>query len=306
MRFALGHILVLLSALFLTLTVKGQSQSDLDKRLNRYELLCSECLDLRTKVNSGERVSRTEAASLINRFVAMNAEIKADSTLMTRNQKARFEAISQWFTKGSRPKMLDYGIRIEQLRPAPVGKASTADMTLLTSTSTEPLQGGLTNFIIRPQYLVLGTASLPDMSFGVIMGIRNPHKTRWGGYVHFKSDFDFTRTTYSCTSEGELENGSSFWPGGKSRTSVLSATAGGMVEINRWISLYAGAGYGYDRLIWDDIEGNWTEVSSHSASGISTEVGALINWRRMVFGLGISSVQFQTAAVDISIGIHLF
>lgn len=301
------HIISLIAALFLTLAATGQTDSDRDERLNRYELACRECLEMRSKVNSGERIPKDEAVRMINAFVAMNAEIKADSTSMTRSQKARFEAVNRWFATGLRPRMLDHGPLIKELHPSPETVAVTGLESRWPSKETAIPAPQKIKGLFRPQFIILADIAVPGLSYGLMAGIMSPYRPgriSWGGYAHFNSNFNFSAPEYYCTSDGTMPNGGRFWPGEDSCNSNLKITGGVMAGINRWLAVYAGAGYGYSRLMWEDIEGKWAGVSDHSYKGISAEVGVTATWNHLTAGLGVSTVAFRTASMDISVGIR--
>lgn len=301
------HIIGLITALFLTLSAQGQTDSERNERLNRYELTCRECLEMKSKVNSGEKIPKGEAVRMINAFVAMNAEIKSDSTLMTTAQKARFEAVNRWFSTGQRPKMLDYGPLIKELHPSPETIAVSGLESRCPSIGTAIPIPRKNKDLFRPQFMILAGISAPVMTGGLMAGIMSPYRSgriSWGGYAHFKSNFNFATTEYTCTSDGTMPNGGRFWPGEGSGNACLGATGGILAGINRWLGIYAGAGYGYSRLMWEDIEGKWAEVSDHSYKGISAEAGVTVTWNHLTAGLGASTVAFRTAYMDISVGIR--
>ena len=294
-------------AIFLTFAAQGQTGSDRDEKLNRYELACRECLEMRSRVSAGEKVPKAEAVNLINAFVAMNAEIKSDSTLMTAAQKARFEAVNRWFSTGQRPKMLDYGVVIKELHPSPRAEAVTALAPQWPSVSEEAQKFPKKEYPDHPQFIILAGISVPAMSYGIMAGAMSPYRagrTSWGGYLHLNSNFSFSASEYSCTSDGAMANGGRFWPAGGSSTSVLRATGGVLAGINERFTAYGGLGYGYSRLMWEDIEGKWAEVSDHSYKGISAEAGVTVTWNHLTAGLGVSTVAFRTAYMDISVGIR--
>lgn len=300
------HIICLMTALFLALAAQGQTDSDRNEKLNRYELACRQCLEMRSRVSSGEKVPKDEAVNMINAFVTMNAEIKSDSTLMTASQKARFEAVNRWFSTGLRPKMLDHGVLIETLDPAPRSEALTRMVPHWPPASGKTAEIRDTDALFRPQFIIMAGISAPQISYGLIAGAMtayHPGHISWGGYAHFNSDFRFSAADYSCNSDGTMADGGRFWPSGKSRTSVMRATGGVLAGINGWLTVYGGAGYGYSRLMWEDVEGKWAEVGGHSYKGMTAEAGIMASWNHLTFGLGVSTISFRTASVDVSVGI---
>lgn len=308
MKTGLRHILCVICLTLATFGLKGQTKPDFDAALNQYELMCGDCIGLRSKVNAGEKVSRQQAKDMLDAFVAMNGDIKAAESSMNIIQKSRFEAINRWFTSGERPAMLDHRHLANVAWTLPAAKAEVMDAAALTwpcsgipVIQTEPNRH-------RPRFTVLASASFPDASFGVMAGIQAYSKKKdipaWGGYINFKSNFIFPQEpTYLCSGNGMLENGGSFWPGGQSQKSTLKVTGGLLVGLGRWLSIYGGAGYGYSRLLWEDVDGEWALVQDCSPAGFASEAGLLFSWRHMTLGAGVSTICFRTASLDLSIGL---
>ena len=75
----------------------------LDEQLGRYEDLCEQCMDIKSRAKSGENVSRTQVESLIATFLALNKTLKSQENEMTAAQRHRFAQIGRWFATGERP-----------------------------------------------------------------------------------------------------------------------------------------------------------------------------------------------------------
>ena len=112
MKRASRHIICLIHALLSAFCLNGQTTdavvAENDELLNRYELACRQCLDLKSQVNEGAHVSRKDASDVIDRFVSLNTLIKSSSEDLNPVQRTRFEAISRWFSTGERPLVLDH------------------------------------------------------------------------------------------------------------------------------------------------------------------------------------------------------
>ena len=63
----------------------------------------------------------------------------------------------------------------------------------------------------RGDVFLLASLSAPNMAYGLMAGYQH---RRWGGYLAFRSSFTSCKTSYSCTSDGNLGNGSQIWPSG--------------------------------------------------------------------------------------------
>ena len=100
------HLICIISAFLLSCSLFGQGTADKDDVLNQYELACRECLELKKRVEAGEKVARKEATERLDLFVALNSRIKSES--LTSGQLTRFEAINLWFSSGVRPLVLDH------------------------------------------------------------------------------------------------------------------------------------------------------------------------------------------------------
>ena len=103
MKMLVRYLLTAISGLMLTCALNAQEVSSMDTELSRYEALCQECLGLKSRIASGETVSRRQAESMIEDFVLMNARLKEVKHKMTASQRVRFDAIGVWFATGEKP-----------------------------------------------------------------------------------------------------------------------------------------------------------------------------------------------------------
>lgn len=322
---ALRHILCMFFLFSLTFSLYGRRETEMkseqDGRLTRYELLCRECLELKELVSEGKQVSRTHASDMIGRFVAMNREIKADSASLSPLQHTRFKMINQWFTTGKRPLAMDH-VQMTGDLPEMTGQAvcmtgrqEDVSIKILSATSgprtdgaeyfddTPTRQHGKIEEKVIDTYIMAGF-SLP-VSYGLMVGLKKSGKgIDWGGYTRFRSNFRFTEASYSCFSSGTIDNGYAFMGNGNSRNTNLMATVGVLAGLAPWLDIYAGAGYGQKVLLWQDIEGSWASVSDFTHKGLAAEAGLITSWRRLCLGIGISTVNFRTASLDISVGVR--
>lgn len=263
--------------------------------LDRYESLCRMCLELKNVVKGGESVSRQEAGNMINRFISLNRKLILLVPQMTDRQKSRFDAVGIWFSSGIRPKVLDPFRMVEDVAPLPFpGVVPESKDLSLASVPSSSDRSSLTDLYLIAQF------AAPDLSGGVMAGAL--HK-RFGGYLSFRSNFSFARPDYSCMMDGTLPNGSMIWSSGRKRLSNMSVNAGVLVKAVRWLDIYAGAGYGWRSLYWQDIDGRWVQVDDWSHRGLSLEAGAILLYRRLAFSAGLSSISFKTAAFTMGVGL---
>lgn len=296
METASRHILCLICVFLSAFCLRGQTAEENDAMLDKYELICRDCLELKAKVKKGELVFRKDAVEMIKVFVSLNSQIKSISHTLTPAQNTRFTAISKWFSTGTRPSVLDF-----EAMPVIIPFSSPS-----LSSSPVPIQ------IIRPlekreenkpqkerRTYISAALSIPEMAYGIMAG----HTTgRWGGYACFRSNFQTRKPSYSCTGDGILGTGSTFWSNGKSIRSSFSTTIGPMFNALDWLTIYSGIGYGYSKLYWQDIDNSWAIISDHSHSGLVIEAGFMTQWKSLIFSVGVATICFHTASPNISLG----
>lgn len=152
--------------------------------------------------------------------------------------------------------------------------------------------------IIHPTYIILPQIAISSaLSYGGTVGVVD----RWGGYASFHGNFLNVAAKYSCTSDGRTGD-SRIMTNGHSVRSRLAATAGACFEATNWLIAYAGAGYGRANLYWQDIGGNWMEVSDISTRGVELEAGGIFHLGILGFSIGISTTQFKYAEFKVGIG----
>ena len=274
------HIFCVAILLFVTFLAAGQERS-MDERLDMYEDLCGQCMELKSKVAAGEQVSREEAQSLIDSFLNMNKALKSHEYEMSEAQQRRFASIGEWFTTGVRPEAVAGTVEVKEavadIRPDVTGASKRGDVFLLASLSA------------------------PEMAYGLMAGYQHG---RWGGYLAFRSSFTSCKTSYSCASDGSLGNGSQMWPSGNEKRSNLMVGGGVLAGATKWLTVYAGAGYGFRKLAWEDVAGDWAAVSDWSRSGVAAECGVIASWRRLAVSAGVSTISFRTASFTCGVGVR--
>ena len=301
MKMLVRYLLTVVSGLMLTCALNAQEVSSMDAELLRYETLCQECLELKSRIGYGETVSRRQAESMIEDFVSMNARLKGVKHEMTAAQRIRFDAIGVWFSTGKKP----------QVQSAPSLEALPTpphQLIMTTTPKTDEICRVDHSHDIpgRQDYLrkfILADITCPDMSYGMMAGLQG---RRWGGFLHFRSDFAKTpETLYECLSDGSLLNGGKIWTSGDTRSSNLYITGGALMQVADWLSVYAGTGYGRRTLAWQDIDGNWARVSDWSHEGLTIDAGLLLSWRNLAFSTGLSTLSFKTCTFSLGIGVCL-
>ncbi|MGM9734885.1 MAG: hypothetical protein ACI3ZL_00580 [Candidatus Cryptobacteroides sp.] len=297
-------VLFLCSVAGLGAQTRSGSNASLERELGNYERMCAECAELRAKVKAGDIVSKDVAEKTIELFVSKNRELKARQGEMTAAQRARFAAVGKWFSCGEMPRMLSIRdvpqVEVSGcLRPRLAQETMSDTLVLRPSQGIAPSASALMRAAgLRTWLLISGSYPVPAGGLTFAM-----QKGRWGGYASFRSDFLFSSPAYHCDSDGMLSDGTQMWPGGRKRICTLSATAGPVMGIEKWLSLYAGAGYGYSQYMWTDIDGNWVQVDDMSFSGIAVEAGCLFTFGHFCFSAGVETVSFHTVSAVIGAGI---
>ena len=293
------YLLTVVSGLMLTCALNAQEVSSMDAELSRYETLCQECLELKSRIASGESIPRSDAEKMIGSFVSLNARLKEVKHEMTAAQRIMFDAIGVWFSTGKKPQVQS-APSLETLSPLPHPHILSSQSPIDELYRVEFFH----EIPTRRDYVrkfILADITCPEMSYGLMAGLQG---RRWGGYLRFRSAFVKTpETLYECLSDGSLPNGGKMWTSGDMRSSNLYITGGALMQVADWLSVYAGTGYGRRTLAWQDVDGKWAEVSDYSCRGPAFETGMIFSYRRLAFSAGVSSISFKTAALTAGIGL---
>lgn len=292
------HIFSTLILILATCAVRAQENVGIDVLLDRYQRSCEECLNLRDRVEDGEKISTAEAESMVQKFINLNRLLKDMEPELNDNQKTRFKAIGNWFRTGNKPLALSQTPLEKIVGTLPSPKAVTFSECFLLPLQEEVIPASTNPAEFR--IFILPTISLFPESFGSMAGAQYG---RWGGYAKFTGRFNAVTPSYSCSDEGILDNGSSIWPNGESTEKALQITAGALYGMNDWLDIYAGLGYGKHQVLWQDIDGNWASVGQ-GLKGVCAEAGVLTSWKNFTFGAGISTISFQSLTPTLSLGIN--
>ena len=298
MRKFLRHIFCTCALLSATLFASAQ-QRNFDERLDMYENLCAQCMGLRSKAAAEGGVQKAEAKALVADFLSLNKELKAQETGMTAIQRGRLAAISQWFATGVQPAEVPQDLpRVSQCAEIPMTIPYASNNSELIYIYN--LQSPAAPKAEKGDIYILANLAIPDISYGLMAGYQ---VQRYGGYVSFRSSFTSVSPSYSCTSDGVLKGGGTLWASGEEKNSNMSVCAGALYGFRQYVSVYAGVGYGSRRLAWEDVDGQWAEVSDWSHKGFAIEAGALFSWNKLAFSLGVSSVSLRTAEFVCGVGL---
>ncbi len=292
------HIFCTLVLILATCAAKAQENIGIDVLLDRYQRSCEECLNLRDRVEDGEKISTAEAENMVQKFINLNRLLKDMEPELNEDQKTRFKAIGNWFRTGDKPLTLSQTPLTKVVATLPSPKAVTFSECFLLPLQEEVIPASTNPAEFR--IFILPTISLFPESFGSMAGAQYG---RWGGYAKFTGRFNAVTPSYSCSDEGILDNGSSIWPNGESTEKALQITAGALYGMNDWLDIYAGLGYGRHQVLWQDIDGNWATVGQ-GLKGVCAEAGVLTSWKHFTFGAGISTISFRSLTPTLSFGIN--
>lgn len=91
---------------------------------------------------------------------------------------------------------------------------------------------------------------------------------------------------------------------GREKQSHLSVTAGVIQRLGKLSPFYAyaGLGYGYNKLGWKTVNGDWVKNTDHSCSGIEAEVGGIYRLKNISFMAGVQTNSFNYVEAALGVG----
>lgn len=273
--------------------VEVQGSTPWDELLDRFELICRKCLDLKQRKDAGEPVPSGQLISLMDQLESLRGELKQVSDRMPAAARKRFYAIRKMYATGvvadTRPETVP--IVTKSLLPAGAG-----------SFTPEPIiQTGFFPAQPRPWpdvRIISATVSVPEIAYGVSGEYWG---RRLGVRASLRSSFSFHKTGYNALSDGSSGD-NRIWASGKAATDRLFATAGPVVRVGRNLAVFGGAGYGIKQLCWEDSEGEWMLVEDLSRRGVCLELGATLLLRRTAISAGWLTLPLKYNSATIAIG----
>lgn len=104
MHFKSRIALIFLTFFFFCFNAEGASiGKNWDRILDKYEALCNECIDMKSRVEAGEKISSKDISKLLNSLGKIREELKGGSGSMTHEQIERFESIRAAYTSAFAP-----------------------------------------------------------------------------------------------------------------------------------------------------------------------------------------------------------
>ncbi|MCQ2180191.1 MAG: hypothetical protein MJY91_08855 [Bacteroidales bacterium] len=329
---------IIMSALLLLCTsLAFAQQNNWDEVLDRYELLCERCLELKKQQQVGVEVPRESLMSLATQLSSLKRTLKEAKGKMSAAQQARFDMIRKQFgstgTAQSTPMEekvsktsakavakpcqiteLELPVRVPytpKIHAIPMlsdtsgvlafsAKGLSSSGIIAAKAITEHQYAGQS----RPKFFVSAQASIfPALSYGLAAGSVWKH---WGVYAKGRYDmcFSIPAPSYNCNSRGAIENGGKFVQGGKEAQRRIVGTAGIIHRFGKIPGIYCGIGYGMYSYMAQDAEGKWARVSDLSTQGAAFDIGVcLFTDRYFTASAGICTTGLRYSELEMSVGI---
>ncbi len=171
------------------------------------------------------------------------------------------------------------------------------------------IRGEVVRHAVNAENLLMYNASGSSYA-GLMLG----RAARWGGYVRGKTNLATSDGAYTCDDDGTINYTGAYYYtiDNRSRRSRLGITGGVLYRLTRPVYLYAGAGYGYRRLLWhattysyDDESPTgdlWAVNTNHSAEGLEVESGVIVRYKRLALSAGINAIDFSFFEINAGVG----
>ncbi|MCR5571132.1 MAG: hypothetical protein K6F42_02660 [Bacteroidales bacterium] len=316
------------SLLFLLLFAAAASAQDarIDAALDRYETICDRCIILRDRAARGEQIAPAELRSLLEQVSQLRATLQEGSGRMSVAQRQRFERIRRrytavfqpdqvqsrdtWASMPPRTEPLPASLRPPRTAASPFRKpafplgthafrAASAAPSAPQSPVLRPLQAAKAPDPLRVGLLAIGAWQPGTPAAGAMLTLTG---RRLGAYAKARTTFVNPIYDYDCKSDGTTAGGF-IWTSGRERRPAWSVGAGAILRITGPFSLYAGPSYGSLNLLWEDTVGGWARVEDLSLRGFGLDGGLLFEAGRLLASAGVSTLRFQSAALEVGVGI---
>lgn len=310
---SIRHIGLLLIILLLPLLLRAQN--DWDAVLDRYDQICTSCIELRERISSGESVPDAKVTELLGELGRLRTLMQNSEGTMSSAQRSRFNGIRSRYETTSKSgngsesalvspkakKNKQIGSKKGQIAPESPSHQTRTPITIPPSVSLPPgvlsPVRSLTETGLSPIRPAAGAETIKIEKYGeprfdVIPFIETGYRPsyglwvaasgkHWGGYLSFRSNFTPTRTSYDVNSNGTISTGSKFWGDGSARYGSISVSAGALWRPAARFGIFAGIGYGKRVLAWKDLGGEWAKVTDFSWSGIGAETGITFTFKHI-------------------------
>lgn len=188
----------------------------------------------------------------------------------------------------------------------------TEDGNLLFLTSVENFKVTAKNIYNPVKTTFLGTFGYSfapgQMSYGLLIGLTST-KNGWGGFVHFRSNFNFgMKTSTTCDADGKIDGLSCFYTG---ETKYFNMMANGGVMYNllsdkrskSMLTLGLGVGYGQSNVYWQMDNNDWALNKALANSGVSAELNMIGSIKCFTLMAGVNTINFKNVGLEVGIGV---
>ena len=282
-----------------------------DAALDQYQQICDECIDIRARSAAGERIQASSVAQLRTKLSSLRGTLQDAKGSMSPAQRLRFESIRMRYEEvfgGSRkvslpdvdaPAGLPSLLEAPQAQVVPYSPLPSAPAAL-ANPSSAGLASPTTAAPAAPSFGFILYAGVPELYYGAMATLQGE---RFGGFVKGALSIPYTQGGYGCLSDGTTASGY-IWTSGAECISRWSVTAGATFSPWRFMTLYAGGGYGSRSILWQDVSGNWATVTDLSATGFTADGGIIFNIGPVSILAGASSIGFSNVTAEFGLGVR--
>lgn len=272
-----------------------------DAALDQYQQICDECMDIRARSAAGERIQASSVAQLLTKLSSLRGTLQDAKGSMSPAQRLRFESIRLRYEEvfgGSRKVSLpdvDAPAGLPSLLEAPQAQAIPHSPLL-----SAPAPGSSPAALATPSFGFILYAGVPALYYGAMAILGGE---RFGGFVKGAVSIPYTQGGYGCLSDGTTTGGY-IWTSGAECISRWLVAAGATFSPWRFITLYAGGGYGSRSILWQDVSGNWATVTDLSAAGFTADGGIIFNIGPVSILAGASTIGFTNVTAEFGLGVR--
>jgi len=294
-----------------------------DAALDQYQQICDECIDIRARSAAGERIHASSVAQLLTKLSSLRGTLQDAKGSMSPAQRLRFESIRMRYEEvfgGSRkvslpdvaaPAGLPLLLEAPRAQVTPYSPLPSAPDTLAnpasagpasptTAAPASPSAAATAVTHTSPSFGFILYAGVPELYYGAMATLQGE---RFGGFVKGTLSIPYTQGGYDCLSDGTTAGGY-IWTSGTECISRWSVTAGATFSPWRFMTLYAGGGYGSRSILWQDVSGNWATVTDLSATGFTADGGIIFNIGPVSILAGASSIGLTNVTAEFGLGIR--
>lgn len=269
------------------------SETNWKELLDKYELICLKCIDLKERKADGEEISSRQMLSLVDEIRRLRYQIRAVDDKMPAAARKRFYDIRKMYSTGI---VTDTSIPQLEIVSTPIVPGFEFTKRPCPIASVKPLP--TTPRRPKPVWILSASVNLPQLAFGPTAQYWG---NRFGAWAAFRSTFSFHRPAYSARSNGSSGD-NRIWTTGKAATDRLFATAGPLIRLKKNFAVFGGAGYGVKQLRWEDNNGDWIKIEDLSSTGICCEIGATARISSLAVSLSWFSLAQDCNCATVALG----